>query len=494
VPPDAIPAAVEHLRGAASPELADFLRKCAPDRRDLLCAIVAGDPSAFLNGLLGKRALTKRDLEALATTAGVVPFPHELLQVTVLRAFAIRPTKRKLQRVLAVVANVLAVVKKFTETFVESIVQFFRASTLELSAVQVARCFLLFVSAVPQHHYTRTYLPFLKSLHPISPEAVLVYLSLAWVNPEDVFHSDVPGLLCKLFASPSPSLFCLGLRLFERALACLPERRLAWLFRHGFEDLAGAFVRFRMVYPVAESSAPAWLAIVSNPALKPFAGLVLQNALVIIPDPPTAAFAAIANCLPPIIEAAASEGGDVSRQLLGKAAGCMTAPPSLAMAKFFVRIVGVRADFNTTKEKQLAFVLIWMRDWVENRLARADCFALADLVFEVCALVLRVGGIGELMPFIAAEMFRRAPRFFPVFVGIARFLRAKVWKRHADHRARIAEAIRETGRTMACRAHGEALRLMLEPGMARRALDLARFDCDCEESDRLRAEIDQGAS
>jgi hypothetical protein len=496
VAPDAVPAVIDHLQSLGSAELPEFLRHFSPsvERRLILSAVIGADPGGYLTGLMAKRTLTKRDLETFAIAASTVVFDPELLQISVLRLFESAHTHRKMQRVLAGIANVLSVVKKFTDTFIDSVIQFFRSARRELMAEQVARCFLLFVSAVPQVHYRQTYLPFLRAVHPISLEGVLLYLSLAWVNPDGVFHSDAPSVACKLFAMGVPSFFCLGLRLFERSLSCLPERRLSWLFRHGFDDLAASFARFSPLFPVAEAAGSSWVAILSNPDLKAFCPFLLQNALRIVPDPSRAAFPATSVCLPQVIEATAGQDAyaDVTKQLSAKSTVFLTAPPSIVLARLFVRLMAVQAGLLSTVEKRQTFMMNWFRDWIEKHFPQGDCYAVSEIVFDVCAAVLRVNGFAELLPFVTTEFFSRAPRFFPVFVGIAKFVRARMWKQYAEQRDKLVAALTDAGNAMQCRAHGCAIRIIAEVGMGKVALDLALFPADCEESDRIIERIVSG--
>jgi hypothetical protein len=92
------------------------------------------------------------------------------------------------------------------------------------------------------------------------------------------------------------------------------------------------------------------------------------------------------------------------------------------------------------------------------------------------------------MPFLTREFFCNAPRFWPVFVGVRRF----VWTRFAgtkldDRMALVKEGFAAIAKALPCRAHGVALQIIFERGST--ALDLAQFDTDYEESERIVKEV-----
>jgi hypothetical protein len=85
---------------------------------------------------------------------------------------------------------------------------------------------------------------------------------------------------------------------------------------------------------------------------------------------------------------------------------------------------------------------------------------------------------------LTEEMFTYAPRFFPVFVGVAKFVRMRILGTKLDGRvALLKEQFTMAGRKLQCRAHAAALSMVVEGGKV--ALDLAAVEKDSEETDRI---------
>jgi hypothetical protein len=326
-------------------------------------------------------------------------------------------------------------------------------------------------------------LPCLQAAHPGSPESALLCLAAAG---QPAFEDRAPALATRLLAGASlPSFFCGGLLIFEAALVTLSEDHLRRRFNTAFNHLIENYVVFRGVYPISETAGAAWLKILARKAHSGFCSFLLVSAPKVLPDPASATFPAVGECLPHIVSQVISHAlyVDIAEKLLAMTWQLETAPPSLLLARLAMTIVGIRAD-KLPGEERKAFVMDWFRDWIEMVARGGDCYGLAELVCDACAAVLRVAGLTAMTPLLTGELLRSAPRFFPVFVGVAKFVRDRIAQtRLAGRVARLREEFAAAGKQMECRAHAAAMAMIFDG--ARTGVDLAGFAADCEESDRI---------
>jgi hypothetical protein len=187
---------------------------------------------------------------------------------------------------------------------------------------------------------------------------------------------------------------------------------------------------------------------------------MLSNARKLIPDPSSAAFPVMSLCLPPLVCIAIGHelGLDIAEKLLAMTAGFVTSPPSILMTKIHAKIIGIRADKMPSEDRK-GFLMEWFRRRIGDMFGRTDCYSLSELVFDLCMTVLRVNGFSDLLPFLTAEVFTRAPRFFPVFVGVFEFVRMRISRSKFAHKVEeLKDAMKLAGDAMEC--PGLAMRLM----------------------------------
>jgi hypothetical protein len=391
---------------------------------------------------------------------------------------------------MAVIANGLCVLKKLSDTFLSALIVFLSQKRNELLPYQLARCYHLFAASVSAAHHKQIYIPLLRSCHPLSPEACFIYLSISWSNPEDVFQTDSPHLAGEFMHRRIPSFFCAGLRLFDRALSCLSEKRLPRLLKHGFPLLIRYFPRFMNLFPIAETAGTAWIAILSNPALKQFCSVLLSNAPRLIPSNADAAFSAISLCIPQIVQFVIGQKQyvDVSKQLLDQMDALLTSPPSILLAKIYVKTLAIRLE-RVPPDERGTQALSLFQDWVMNRLEESDSYVISDLIFDWCVTVLRVHAQAD-WTCLTCGLFHRAPRFFPVFVALSKFVRTRFYDQKPEARPHLRDIFIAAAQSIPCRAHATAMRHLLDARIDKPLLDLASFGSDCPESDALAALFD----
>jgi hypothetical protein len=383
-------------------------------------------------------------------------------------------SRRKRQWVLLLIHNVLSVLRRPSDIFVTTLLHFLVDFRADLMPSQIARCFFLLAATASPAQQQRAFFPFLRSVHPISLEAALMHLAIVGSNPDGAFQNEFLPFANRFLNNstlPSlPSFFCLGLRLFDSALSSLPETHLRILFKNAFDSLLANFVRFRQIFPIAETSGNYWIAILSNKTLSGFSSYLLLNLQKLMPDLSSPAFPVVSLCLPQMVELALNGDfhPDVTEKLLRISSELITIPPTPLMTRIFIKILGIRAERLPREERKAAVM-----SWLGNSFVSVDCYSLSELVFELCVTLLRLLELAELLPVLANNVFHRCSRFFPVFVGVLKFTK------HRLNGALLPVMAAELRRGLAaaaepgCAAHAKALALMLDPTQTRAALDLA---------------------
>jgi hypothetical protein len=108
---------------------------------------------------------------------------------------------------------------------------------------------------------------------------------------------------------------------------------------------------------------------------------------------------------------------------------------------------------------------------------------MADIVFEWLKLIYENIGLEQMLSIVCLQFHKYCPRFFPLFVGLAKYLRIHL--RSPQKRGLISEALQRSALVNTCRAHALATLLLDKPEHRRLACDLAAFSGDCAESELI---------
>lgn len=489
IPVNSVSVILLYLKGVNSPELLPLAEKYLTrySVKEVACAAVAADPAKFLNNLMNGK-LSKTQLRNLAITSLSVNFNREKLQETVLNCFQGCKSKKKLNLLLATAANIFAVVKAPSEELVKFVLKVCSEKGEELSPMTVAMCLHNLAPLVQSDRDIRHLEAFLLTFPTISPMTAALELALAKTDyGKHIFERDASKLVCEFLGKKRPSMFCAGLKMFARGFMLFPEKKVQSLMKHCFNKLIHNYPNYFDSFGVAESGATLWMLLLSMPYLKKYYASVLANADKIIPMPSQAAFASVCLCIPQIIDLTneSKSLADVKKSMMARVNGLLTQPTSVFMSKIYLRVVAILAEKESNVREREKYVMSLAKKWLESGLAQRDSYRIDDIVYEWCATLLRYNGIDQLLPILTDELFRHCNRFFPVFVGAARFL-SKYTYQGGDQLEQVKQALLNAATAMEkrCRVHAMALKLMAGRTM-KLALDLARYDMDCPESDRL---------
>jgi hypothetical protein len=132
------------------------------------------------------------------------------------------------------------------------------------------------------------------------------------------------------------------------------------------------------------------------------------------------------------------------------------------------------------------FLMRTARTWFANWSSQ-DFYQIADVIYDWFLALFKQLGFDAVLEFVHEHICRKGRRFFPMLVAILRFVKA--FKMDANGRVNLLMGdLAAAARVIGARAHALALEFVVN-GRIRHALDLAKFDEDCVESDALAAKI-----
>jgi hypothetical protein len=454
--------------------------------KELQLAAIAADSSAYLHFVLNSQKVTKNHLKTFALALSSIPFDRQLLQQTVLKGFQSKISAKKVQYLLAVVINTLASLKTITEQFLTGLIGFLASRKGELLNSQVARILYMVSQIVDTGKHISCINDLLPTTWPVSLEGSLLYLAISKSYSKDAFESAITKLAGDFLHKRDPSRFCAGLRLVARGLQKdMLERNVKNMLKHCLGKLISRFPKFIHFPSVAETASPVWSAILSADHLKSFRNQVIWVFTSLLPQPVAPSFPAMVVCLPQVFALSLNDKrlADASRRAMTILPFLLRNPPEIFCLRIYLQIAAIRAQklsFATEREN----FLIETATTLLERDAK-DCFAISEAIVQILELVGRNLGAKPLLVLINQTLLRSPCRFFPVFVALLTFRKGLQGsdKPPLSFEAFTLELVR-LGK-VSCKCHAKAFESLNDPAKVKFALDLARFECDCEESEMV---------
>jgi hypothetical protein len=409
-----------------------------------------------------------------------------LLQQTVLKGFQSKISAKKIQYLLAVVINTLASLKTITEQFLTGLVAFLTSRKSELLSSQVARILYMVSQIVDTGKHVSCIADLLATTWPVSLEGSLLYLAIAKGASQDAFEPAMTKFASDFLRKRNPSRFCAGLRLVARGLQPdMSERNAKNMLKHCLGRLISRFPKFVHIPSVAETTSPIWLAILSANHLKSFGNQVVSVFTNLLPQPVAPSFPAMIVALPQVFALSLGDKhlADVNRRAMTILPFLLRNPPEIFYLRIYLQITAIRAQnlsFATEREN----FLIETATTLLERDAK-DCFAISEALVQILELVGRNLGAKSLLVLINQTLLRSPCRFFPVFVALLTFRKGLqgLEKPPLSFEAFTRELV-QLGK-VSCKCHAKAFESLNDPAKIKFALDLARFECDCEESEMV---------
>jgi hypothetical protein len=314
-----------------------------------------------------------------------------------------------------------------------------------------------------------------------------MHLTLNWQHSPESLFSNIPKLSATFLSRDIPSFFCAGLRLFDRGLSNFTDKRLQTLFKQGFSEVLEYYPHFIRLFPTSETSSNTWITLLSSATLTKQCSAFLEHCTKIIPAPSTAAFPDIVLCIPQIVQLITGNKAykDLNVQILQIVDSLLSASTCLLLAKIYIRIATIRALRCPQGQDRPEFLLGVFRTWISRGAAEWDCYMLSDIIFDWCGALLKVLSFDELLPMVIQMLLRQPNRFFSVFAGVMKFVRSRMTNQSPEELEKLHQRLREAAKLVPRRVHAQAIVMLGYRDRSRMALDLARFDDDCDRSDDL---------
>jgi hypothetical protein len=280
-----------------------------------------------------------------------------------------------------------------------------------------------------------------------------------------------------------PSDFLAALRIFDDLLHFLPEPSQPAFLRGSLGPVLSAFPAFTDLPGFAEAFSLPITSILLRETLRPFQGQVISALPRLLVPHSHASFLALAFGVYLAIRACSPTTPEL-RHLCDVGESLGTEPASHALVALSLQMLRERGHKAASPAQREAFIIENATAWLRE-CARFDCVAMADVLYEWAKTLEDALGFEHASAVVCGQFYKWVPRFFPLFVAMARFVRRRA---PAAGREIVQVRLEEASLVNPCRAHAVAI-AMLARGDRRAACTLASFAGDCDESDRLIAAV-----
>ncbi|KAH0795408.1 hypothetical protein GPJ56_000621 [Histomonas meleagridis] len=204
-----------------------------------------------------------------------------------------------------------------------------------------------------------------------------------------------------------------------------------------------------------------------------------------MPLPSDAAFPLMCHCLTPIYEIAYSLKSENLSTIIAFSNYLKTSPGSPLLMSIYLKLQEAITSHESSKEM---YALNLITTWIENDIITCDCYGISKIIFEWCVYLCRNVYMSEFLPIVSIHFLESSNRFFPYFVGVAKFVvKLAEQKRGKDEEEQLRSVVMCAADKfeIKCKAHSTAITILAKGGDMKTALQLARFDCDCEKSNEI---------
>jgi hypothetical protein len=486
IPIEAMAKALFYLHQFNSPELDYWYAMMSPFQGDpdLDFAIHATSLAKFLTGTT---PLTKRQLIALCQVWGRIQksnFDSQSLISFVTDLFsASRKKPKRLALVTLLAALISNTIPSIPSSFVATLMLRFHLDGESIPVCCIVQCLVAISRRLPRSQPNQSLSDCIQHLcertDPHSPECVSgTILLLQWfVNP-----TIDPKLIADLVSYQVPSFFSIALRLFSQLLQAKDQYPIQHFIK---PNLTLFFTEYPNYVALASPSEAITYPIASMLSQQTFHSChhrIVKSLPLIMTPHDRASFSSICICIFRAIRVADPADSEPVRFLCELSDSLVTEPASFALMQQFMASLNERGRKASSPDRKEAFFMDQVALWLK-RCAATDCYRMADIVFEWLKLIYENIGLEQMLSIVCLQFHKYCPRFFPLFVGLAKYFRIHL--RSPQKRGLISEALQRSALVNTCRAHALATLLLDKREHRKLACDLAAFSGDCAESELI---------
>lgn len=481
---------IRYLKSMKSPYL-DIILKPLLSKNNLPFAlqrtVISITMNNYLEQLKTDEKIQKQRLRIFSQIIPYINFPADDLIQACLHCFTISKSVKKFHYSIRIALNLLNRIE-FNENFCSKLLSLFEERYNDLNFISAAFCIQQIVQKTKQFNSRLNLLitKMIASVSQSSPEICNLYLSLVEAtkgNP--VFLQNLPKVIENLLSLNLPSSFIGGTQLFKSTLPLLTDKSHDYLIKHCFPLLFQQSVKSNTQFNIAEKTAPIILTVY-NMGLKRQQQTIFSSYQTLIPNPKYATFLYFTDLLTYFIQYSQSSTkmANDHQMLLNITNQMLTTPGNETLLHLYVQNLSNRAD-RTLMNKEVD-------DFLQIYIKKCDLYQMGRVIMYWCHLLYVKSGFKQLLPFVTIHVFRFSPRFSAAFIGVAYFMQdfrkssndESLISKMNDQFLGSARLIMKT-----CRAHAVAVALFTIPEAIKTAIDLALFENDCEDSEKLIGEV-----
>lgn len=240
---------------------------------------------------------------------------------------------------------------------------------------------------------------------------------------------------------------------------------------------------FREDFPIAEDIGNTLTYILSQQIYQNAYIPFINDIAAIITSHELASFTSLSGCLPRLISMCSENNDDLKRLYL-ITDSLMTVPGNSFLFRIYLKSISEKASKIDNQRQSESFISDYITSWMQN-CKNYDNYEMSMMVYSWEDFICTYYGLEQFLSMVFYQFFKYMPRFFPLFVGYAKFI--QFFMRTANRRDvdMINEAVNGVALQVPNRCHALSLLLLQEKGFMKIALNLASFPKDCHESDAI---------
>lgn len=484
IPKNVIPTALNYLKVTSSDEeLNELLKKCESIEmtNKIKYTIFSLNPSKNSDELINSPHITKKDIKDF--TISVDLCSHQALVDLVVKLLKEAKSKKRLDYVLTL-ANVIFSFVTITKKEIDLIIQIVGEKDQIIPGLPLSQLVLTLASKVESNE---DFIKFVKNCYAkcLGKSSGILKLHQALIaSPNSKASENLANISAPYVVSNIPSVFLAGIRFIHQALTSLSESDCIPLLKANLGKILKNFVKKRDMFPTAKIIGEPFTFILSRDSLRASQLELISHAEEIIPSNKNASFEGLSLCLPRMIDAFNDQPNDILRILESKCDELLTEPGNMSNFKIYMMSLRERVEKalkNKLKEDIVSdFITQWMQEC-----KKYDCYYMSEIIYEWENLIFQFYGLEQLLNYACYQFFKYIPRFFPLYIGLSRFIRKNYKSASDDDKEMIRQYLQNSAMIIPTRAHSLSTLLVTEIEYSKEALELASYPEDCEESEKL---------
>ena len=502
-PKKSLPILIRYLRAMKLPELESILASLPEDEQQpssIQRARIYATSNKYIEMMKTAEKIKKDQLKLFAQTIFIHDYSVDDLIAASLHCLEVAKSTNKLRYSLKVTMSVLSRLETISDDYLESLIILFHQREDELDTYSASICLYLIAQKLQQpNDKLNIYITHLiANISQAAPEICILYSALFFISSQDpLFNQTLHKVIEHLFYINQPSLFNGGVKLFSKAFEIFSNKNLDILMRKCFPEILQLLPKFGSYFTISEKTVPVIMHVFKTGSKKQQLTIFNCHAS-LIPSPSSASFVYYTNLLASFITYSDGVKWQINdyNNLINVTRQMLTSPGNEALLHSYIKIISLRAEAIQGTPKRESLVMDEVDKFLEKGLNFCDYYQIHHTIFDWCLILLKENGINQTLPIISSLIFKKSPRFFPAFTGVAIFL--NYYKnsvkntREKDMRYKMNNALISTGKLMFnenARAHGVAIALLTINESLRKALTLAMFESDCERSEQIVQEV-----